>query len=131
MPEEDRPLLFNALKTAKQNKLTGSSQFLRFFRSDGTLLMFNIHFYYIGKKEGTDRFYGSAENETELANLQDNMKLFAKYSKDNLIFVSRIYNNWHYIVASHSLSEELGLSPLELAQKIGNERIIAYIRENI
>ena len=127
LPEEDRPKLFEALKEAKENKFTGSSVMLRFFLSNGTLSTYRMQFYYIGKKEGNDRFYGSAINETELADLKDNKKLIAKYSEDNMIFVRRIDNKWNYSVVSHALSEEIGLNPAELEAELNEGKFVKRI----
>ena len=118
--EEDRLLFLAALKEARENTLTGASATIRFYMTNGMLSTYRMHFYYIGKKEGTERFYGSATNITELSDLKDNKKLIAKYSKDNMIFVSRINNNWHYSVVSHALSNEIGLSPIELEDELNS-----------
>ena len=120
LPEEDKPKMFNLLNKAMEDKLSGSQGILRFHRIDGTLTSFNMHFYYLGIKEGTHRFYGSADNVTEHIDLIDQMNLIAKYSKDNLIFVKRINNKWIYTVASHGLSDVLNLSPKELEIELNN-----------
>lgn len=120
VPEPDRPLLFEALREAVSNKLNGSVAILRFYRTDGTICFFHIHFYYIGKKEGLERFYGSAINVTELAYLRDTKSLIAKYSSDNLIFIRRVKNSWNFGVISHRLSDLMGLSPEELEAGLNN-----------
>ena len=120
LPKEDHPIMFDALKEAVDNRLTGSTRILRFYRSDGTLSSFRIHFYYIGKKEGYERFYGSATNVTELADLQDSKSLVAKYSNDNMIFIKKVYDKWVYLVISHGLSDVLDLSPSELEIELNN-----------
>ena len=127
MPEEDRDNIFKALHEAKNNKLTGSSSTFRFYRTDGILASFKMHFYYIGKKEGADRFYGSAINNTELYDLKDEQSLVAKYSKDNLIFIRRVDNRWIYNVASHALSDIVGLSPKELEEELNNGKFAKRI----
>ena len=120
MPESDRPLLFAVLKDAKENKLMGATQILRFYRTNGQLSSFKMHFYYIGKKEGSDRFYGSATDVTELADLQDVKSLMGIYSTENMIFVSKISNKWRYNVISHSLSDVIGLSAKELEEELNS-----------
>ena len=121
VPVDDRPLLFEALKEAASNRLTGStSKILRFARTDGTYASFIIHFYHIGKKEGTDRFYGSAMNVTELATLKGDKQLVAKYSQDNMIFIRKVYDKWVYNVVSHALSSVIGLTPKELEDELNN-----------
>ncbi len=125
--EEDRPLFLAALKEAINNKLTGSEATLRFYQANGMLSTYNMHFYYIGKKEGNDRFYGSATNITELSDLKDNKRLIAKYSEDNMILVSRIDNKWHYSVVSHALASEMGLSPEELEVELNSGLFVKRI----
>ena len=120
MPDEDRPLLFSALKEAKSNRLTGSETVLRFYRSNGELTSFRMHFYYIGIKEGTDRFYGACEDVSVLVDHEEGRDLIRKYSSDNIIFIKRIDNKWSYLVVSHALSDLVGLSPLELQEELNS-----------
>lgn len=127
LPEEDRPLLFAALKQAKENKYLGGEAILRFYRTDGELMSFHIHFYSIGKKEGSERFYGSAVNVSDLADMRDVQKLIAQYSNDNMILVRRIYEKWQYSVISHGLSDVLNLSPKELEEELNNGKFAKRI----
>ena len=120
VPDEDRPILFEGLKEAMNNRLTGSNKIIRFYRTDGSLCCFRIHFYYLGKKEGGERFYGSAVNVTELVDLRDSKKLVAKYSRENMIFIRKNQNEFAYMVASHGLSDILGLTPAELEVELNN-----------
>ena len=120
VPESERPAFFAALKEAKENKLNGATGVFKFARADGLFASFKMHFYYIGRKEGTDRYYGSATNVSELNDLVENKKLVAKFSKDNIIFINRIRDKWHYSVISHSLSDVIGLSPEELEEELNN-----------
>ena len=119
-PEEDRPFLFNALKEAMKNRLSGSSAHIRFHRSDGGLMSFNIRFYYLGKKEGRELFYGAASNDSELANLKEIKDLVSEYSTDNMILVSIINKKFRFNVISHNLSDLLGITPAELEQELNN-----------
>ncbi len=118
--EEDHQLLFDALKKAKENKLGGYAQLLRFVLTNGSVSCFQIHFYYVGKKEGSDRFYGSAENVSSLMELQDEKKVISKYSDENLILVRKIDNKWNYSVVSHALADVFKLSPQELEEEMNN-----------
>ena len=122
MPLEDRPKMIAALKLAKESKLTGSVEVLRFYREDGLLTSFLMHFYYIGKKEGGERFYGSATNITDLIDLKEERDLISRYSDDNIIFIRRINEKWVYSVASHGLSDVFGLTPKELEEEMNNGR---------
>ena len=119
-PPEDRPLFFEALKQAKANRLVGSETVLRFYRVDGTLAAFKIHFYYLGKTEAGERFYGSAQNVTEILDLKDSLKLVSYYSHDNMIFITKIYDKWYYHVASHGLADVVGLTPEQLQEELNN-----------
>lgn len=120
MPEEDRSILHKVLEETITNKLTGSSVTLRFRRTNGVLTSFKMRFYYLGKKEGSDRFYGSVSDITELTDFVESKKLIAKYSSDNIIFVSKISDKWQYSVMSHALSDLIGLNPKELEEELNN-----------
>ena len=121
LPEEDRNDILRSIKAAKANKLTGSiSGVLRFARIDGGVSPFTIHFYYIGKKEGRDTFYGSARNVTRLVDLEEERKLITYYGNDSFIFVRKIYSVWNYRVVSHGLSDILGFTPEELEESMND-----------
>ena len=122
MPPEDLPKIFAALKRAMENKLGGSEEILHFYKTDGTLSSYKMRFYHLGKKEDGERFYGSASNETALADLGDEMGLIAKYSKDNLIFIKNVEGKWRYHVASHGLSDVFGLTPEQLQEEMNDGR---------
>lgn len=121
-PEEDREPFFQALKDAKEDKLNGAAATIRFARVDGTYAFFRIHFYYIGSIKEGDRFYGAASNVTELMDMHDSMNLIASYSNDNLIFINKIYDKWHYSVISHGLADIIGVSPKQLEEEMNDGR---------
>ena len=120
LPDEDKPKIFNVLKAAKNNKINGASETLRFYRTDGSLSSFLIKYFYLGKKEGTDRFYGKAIDMTELADLRDQSEIFASCSRDNMVFIGKRNGRWRYVVASHALSDVMGLSPKKLEEELNN-----------
>ena len=122
VPDEDKPKLFGALKDAMDNRLSGAEAVVRFSRYDGRMMFFRIHFYYLGKKEGRERFYGSAIDETELYNLKETKNLISEFSKDNLIFVYRVVDKWRYTVISHGLADIVGLAPQELEEELNTGR---------
>ena len=130
MPEEDQKKAIEAFKEARENRLTGSNVTLRFYTIHGVLTSYRMHFYYLGKKEGTDRYYGSASNITQLVDLLEGKEIVAKYSQDNLILVgSKAKNKWHYTVTSHALSTLMGLSPKELEDELNNGKFFQRIAE--
>lgn len=121
LPEEDRKEIIYSLKMAKKNRLSGyTSGILRFGRIDGTLEPFRIHFYYLGKKEGRDNFYGSAHNVTQYVELLEELKLVSHYGKDNFIFIHKEYERWVYKVVSHGLSDLLGYTVEELEEALND-----------
>ena len=120
MPEEDRSKLFEVLKKARENRLTGGEEILRFHNVYGVTTSFRMHFYYLGKKEGLDRYYGSATNITQLVDFMEGKKLVAKYSSDNIILLSNVSKKWRYTVVSHALSNLVGLSPKELEDELNS-----------
>ena len=123
-PKEDRPILFGALKEAMENRLSGSVATIRFHRSDGGLMSFRIHFYYLGQKEGRELFYGSAYNDSELANLKEVKELISEYSTDNMILVNVINKKFRFNVISHTVSDVLGITPAEFEKELNNSSFI-------
>ena len=118
MPEEDRPLIFATLKKAREDKLMGATGIFRFYRADGVLTSFKMHFYYLGKKEGTDRFYGSVLNVTDLVDLMEGKALMARYSSGNVILVRHVAGEWKFTVVSHNLSDIIGITPEMLENEL-------------
>ena len=120
MPKDDIPIIHNLFKEAKENKLNGSTGVVRFYKTDGTLSTYIMHYYYLGTKEGTDRFYGSANNVTELTDSKEKLNLISMYSSDSFIFMKRVNNSWNYVMAAHGLKEELGLTSDELESELNS-----------
>ncbi|MBO4667414.1 MAG: GGDEF domain-containing protein, partial [Bacilli bacterium] len=110
LPDEDVPKIYKTLEEAYNNHLNGARGLFRFSRLDGTYSWFMLHFYYIGMQGEEKRFYGSAQNLTEYAELRQQMDLIAKFSSDSIIFLKIVNYEWIYKVASHGLENVLGLS---------------------
>ena len=121
VPEADRPNFFAALKEAMDNRLLGGSCSTRFYRSDGTLMNFKMHFYYLGTKEGGELFYGSTYNDSELADLKETKDLIAHTSTDNMIFISLVNGKFTFNVVSHGLSDIFGIAPDELERELNED----------
>ena len=116
--KDDADKMHNAFKKAMDNRLTGATETLRFFTPDGTVLSFSIHFYYLGKKEGGERFYGAAQNVTELTDLKEEKNLVALYSKDSIAFLRKVNDEWIYSVASRGLADVFDITPQELEEEL-------------
>ena len=117
---DDAPKMHAAFQAAMENKLNGASETLRFYTPDGTVLSFFIHFYYMGRKEGGERFYGAAQNVTELSDLIEEKRLIANYSKEGLAFIRKVNNEYIYSVVSRGLSDVFDITPFELENEINN-----------
>ena len=117
---DDALKMHNAFKKAIENKLTGASETLRFYTPDGTVLSFYIHFYYMGKKDGGERFYGAAQNVTELSDLKEEKNFVANYSKDSIVFLRKVSNQWIYSVVSRGLADIFDITPAQLEEELNN-----------
>lgn len=118
MPKEDVPKLHNALENAIDNHLNGYSEILRFYRTNGQLSSFRIHFYHLGKQEGGERFYGSATDITETVFLRDQLTFLASNTHENLIFIKKYDGALHFSVASQGLSDIFKLTPQQLEKEM-------------
>lgn len=121
---EDAPKMHNAFQRAMEDKLNGANEILRFYTPDGTVLSFFIHFYYLGKKEGGERFYGSAQNVTELADLQEEKRLVSNYSKDSMMFLKRVNGVYTFSVASRGLADVFDITPTELENELNSGEFV-------
>ena len=129
MPREDRQKIINVLNAAIENKLNGSSEILRFYKEDGTLTSFLMRFYYLGIKEGSHRFYGSATNITDITDLRDKMNLLISHSTSTIIFMSYKNGARHYEVVCHGLAEATGLSREEFENRINDQTLYQNLSE--
>ena len=126
MPEEDKPKMYYLLQEAMDKRLTGSSGVLHFYKTNGTLSSYIMKFYYTGDKEGSHRFYGSANNITDFANLQSYIKLITKYTSDTFIFLSQTEGKFKLTVAAHGLSEVTGITMEELQAQLDDGSFYAH-----
>ena len=100
MPKEDVPVLHALLKEAKEHRYIGSTGLVRFYKFNGLLTAYDMHFYYLGVKEGKDRYYGSAHNITELVDAKQKVALLKRYSNTSVIFIKKMDNKWIYDVVT-------------------------------
>ena len=129
VPEEDRPRLYELLDKAVENRLGGSSGRLRFYKIDGTLTDFNMRFYYLGEKEDGKRFYGIANNITDLTDKEQMLKEICNYSSATMAF-GRIRNDTlEFSVVSFGLADFFGLTTKELEKELNDFSFIERIDE--
>ena len=130
LPEEDVPKIYRVLQEAVNNRLNGARELLRFARIDGTYAWFIIHFYYIGSQDGEKRFYGSANNITDYAELQMETNLISRFSSDTIILLQILNDNWHYKVVSHGIEKELGIPKEEFEKELNSGEVFKRLDYN-
>ena len=127
MPREDLDLLVKVLKTAMEDFLNGASAMLRFYRIDGGVSRFLIHFYYLGEEGSMKRFYGSARDVTQITILQNHMELISRFFSECIIFLLKKQDNKRFQVAAQGL-EDLGLTRTQVETELNSgaffERIV-------
>ena len=118
--KDDADKMHRAFKDAIENKLTGSSEVLRFYTPDGTILSFNMRFYHLGNNEGKDRFYGAAQNVTALTDLLEEKKLVSHFSQDGLAFIKRVNGKLVYSVTSRGIADLFDITPEQLEEELNS-----------
>ena len=126
VPDEYRSKLYDVLKRAEEDKLNGATEIIAFNTVNGTVLSFNMHFYFLGIKEGTKRFYGSSQNATELNEAKQQLALISEYSSDTIIFLKKFNENWSFHVAAYHLMEEMQESQEQFENNLNSGKIYKY-----
>ncbi len=128
MPKTDVPRMIQLLHLAKQDRLNGSTGILHFYKTDGTLTTFYMHFYYL-HLEGDDKiFYGSVQNITKLSNLEKQMTLLSHISKDTVLFLSRTPEDQiRFTVLFNGLESDIGMSAHELETELNSKDFMERI----
>ena len=128
MPKTDVPRMIQLLHQAKQDRLNGSTGILHFYKTDGTLTTFYMHFYYL-HLEGDDKiFYGSVQNITKLSNLEKQMTLLSHISKDTVLFLSRTPEDQiRFTVLFNGLESDIGMSAHELETELNSKDFMERI----
>ena len=111
----------NLFINAKENRLNGSNDIIRFIKRDNSVTSFLMKMYYIGSdSNGVDRFYGSASNVTKMAELEGKMRLIATYSSDTIILLKWREGHWIFDVVVHGLNNATGISKKDLSQELSD-----------
>ena len=109
MPPDDIPVCKAALQRAIDERANGCSVMLHFYKTDGTLSTYEMHFFYLGEQDEGHRFYGAARNVTRRAELEQQMGLITRYSSDSILFLRRIGERWAYTVVAHGMEHRIGM----------------------
>ena len=121
---DDTEKMHQAFKSAMEDKLNGSHEYLRFNAFDGTILSFRVHFYYLGKQEGEERFYGAVQNVTALTDLLEEKKLHANYSTDGQTYIKKVGDRMVFSVASRNISDIFDITPEQLEEELNNGEFV-------
>lgn len=121
LPKSDLPRLTQLLHAAQSDRLNGSKGILHFYKTDGSLTTFHMHFYYL-HNEGDDKiFYGSVRNITKLSTLEKQMSLLSHFSKDTVLFLSRTAEGHiRFTVLFNGLEEETGICAQDLENQLNS-----------
>lgn len=130
MPPDDIPLFSSTLSEAMNNLLSGSEEVLHFYRTDGSLSTFLMKLYYLGDKEGTHRFYGSARDITHLAHLQKQVRTLSRYATETIVLVYEQEGRLSFEVLCHGLEKDWPLTPEQLQRELNDGSFFAsYLDE--
>ena len=130
MPDKEKNEIISTLKEAIKNKINGSRGLFRFYKTDGTLTTFDIHFYHIGEYEDGHRFYGSAKNITQVSDLEQQMKVISAYISDTVVFLDIDDNSkskYEYNVVVNGLAGIIGLSAKEFEDELNSGKFFKRV----
>ena len=128
LPKADVPRIAELLRLAQRDRLNGSKGLLHFYKTDGTLTTFHMHFYYLHSEGEEKIFYGSVRNITKLSNLEKQMSLLAHISTDTVLFLSRTSDGAiRFTVLFNGLENIIGISAHELETELNGENFIDRI----
>ena len=85
MPKSDVAPMIKTLQAAAQDKLNGAKGVYHFYKTNGTLTTFYMHFYYLHNEGECQIFYGSVQNITKLSNLEKQVMLLSRISADTVL----------------------------------------------
>ncbi len=125
MPKADCPRILDLLREACADKLDGAKGILHFYKTDGTLTTFDMHFYFLRSDADSKLFYGSVRNNTKLSTLERQMNLLSRFSSDTVLFLSREPDGKvQFTVLFNGLSKDLGVSAQELEAELNNKNFL-------
>ena len=122
LPPVDIDRMHMLLDQAKDDRLNGSSGMLHFYKTDGTLTSYVMRFYYLRNEEGKEIFYGAVQNVTRLVNLEKQIHMLVRLSKETVIFLSRKLNGGlSFAVLFNALEKELGMTREQLENELNSK----------
>ena len=131
MPKPDVPLMLRLLREAVQDRLNGAKGVMHFYKTDGTLTTFYMHFYYLHSEGERQIFYGSVQNITKLSNLEKQVMLLSRISADTVLFLSRLPDNEiRFTVLVNGLEPDIGMNARTLERRLNSEKFFERDTDN-
>ena len=138
VPEGDRHKLYRLFKNAQEDPFNGATEIIRFYRTDGSIMWFLMHCYFLEDKGGDLRFYGSVRDITRRMRIQEQLNVLEQLTSSTVLFLKMIDGKPRLEVVIHGLENETGLSKerlqYELDERLFLERVddaaAARMREN-
>ncbi len=118
MPPKEQPLFLSTFRKAYDDRLNGAGGVFTFKKIDGSAARFLIQFYFLNEDEGTNRFYGSARDVTDITNLHRHMELLSRFTSRTILFLLYRQGVYSFEVTAHGLEKDLGISRQELSDEL-------------
>lgn len=129
IPPLDIDRMYTLLEQAKEDRLNGSEGRLHFYKTDGSLTTFNMHFYYLRREEDRDIFYGSVQNITRLSMLEKQIQLLSRFSAETIIFLTRKPDGtMNFSVLFNALEKELGMTREQFEDELNSKEYLPRLK---
>ncbi|MBQ0079409.1 MAG: EAL domain-containing protein, partial [Eubacterium sp.] len=115
--KEDHPFLYKALDDAYQNTGTGGICEVRFYKSNGNVFWFRMHFFYLRNERHKKIYYGRVEDVTEARNRSIQFFEVLRETSDVSMMINLEQNTIQYVTSGNTLSQ-LGLPSIELDMSV-------------
>lgn len=115
--KEDWPALYRALDDALLNTAVGGTCEARFYKSDGSIFWFRMHFFYLTSEQEKKIYYGQVEDVTEFR--QQSLQFFEVLRKqsDVAMMLNLDRGTIRYVTGSNTMYQ-IGLPSVDLATSI-------------
>lgn len=111
--KEDWPKLYQALNDACEQVAAGGICEIRFYKSDGSVFWFRMHFFYLRNEMDRKIFYGQIRDVTEAR--QQSMQFFEvlREQSDVTMLINLRQKTIRYVTGIHTM-DQIGLPTMDL-----------------
>ncbi len=120
MPKSEVPQLHATMEQARRDHMNGASGVYTFYRSEGGVSRFLLHFFFLGEDGGSRRFYCSAHDVTEITRLHEHMELLSRFTSHCVVFLIRRGGRYYFEVGANGMEKEMGLTSEELESELNS-----------